>query len=123
MSKAKAYQLREQSVEDLVKRIQKEKETLASLRVGFDHKNHLNRVGKIQLARKNIARALTVYNQKRREAAKSEYAGKRWVPKEMRPKLTRALRQRLTPAQAKKVTAKESKRAKNFPKRQFVVLA
>eukprot|EP01055_Gregarina_sp_Pseudo9_P003665 Gregarina_sp_Pseudo_9__3664@NODE_3814_length_552_cov_289_972710_g3494_i0_p1_GENE_NODE_3814_length_552_cov_289_972710_g3494_i0NODE_3814_length_552_cov_289_972710_g3494_i0_p1_ORF_typecomplete_len124_score23_85Ribosomal_L29/PF00831_23/3_6e12Ribosomal_L29/PF00831_23/1_8e03ELL/PF10390_9/2_5e02ELL/PF10390_9/0_12Ino80_Iec3/PF14612_6/0_095Sds3/PF08598_11/0_25YqzH/PF14164_6/2_5YqzH/PF14164_6/2_3e02DUF4619/PF15398_6/6_6_NODE_3814_length_552_cov_289_972710_g3494_i098469 len=123
MTKAKAVQLREQSAEELLKRIQKEKETLASLRVGFDHKSHLNKVGKIQLARKNIARALTVYNELRREAAKAEYANKRWKPRELRPKLTRAMRQRLTPEQAKKVTPKEAKRAANFPKRRFVVLA
>ncbi len=77
----------------------------------------------IKVVRKNIARVLTTYNSKRREEARASYAGKAFVPKTLRPKLTRAKRRALTDAQKAKVVPRIAKRVNNFPMRKFAVLA
>jgi len=51
------------------------------------------------------------------------YAGQTFLPKDLREKKTRAIRRRLTPEQANKLTAKAQKAKSNFPKRKFAVKA
>lgn len=65
-----------------------------------------SKLARIGIVRKSIARTLTVYNEKRRTAAKELYKGKKYVPKDLRKKTTRAMRRRLTPQQANKKTVK-----------------
>jgi len=73
--------------------------------------------------RKGIARVLTVFNQKQREALKNEFAGKKWVPLDLRPKKTRAIRRRLTRNQVQLKSVKAVKKASNFPMRKYAVKA
>ena len=49
--------------------------------------------------RKSIARVLTVYNQTRKASLRAEFKNSKYLPLDLRPKLTRALRRRLTPTQ------------------------
>ena len=46
--------------------------------------------------RKSIARVLTVMNQKARQNLREYYKGKKYLPLDLRPKKTRAIRRRLT---------------------------
>lgn len=48
----------------------------------------------IRAVRKGIARVLTVYTQKQRAALKEEFKNKKYVPIDLRPKKTRAIRRR-----------------------------
>eukprot|EP01057_Protomagalhaensia_wolfi_P005213 Protomagalhaensia_wolfi_Nauph_80__5212@NODE_55_length_4132_cov_174_239922_g46_i0_p5_GENE_NODE_55_length_4132_cov_174_239922_g46_i0NODE_55_length_4132_cov_174_239922_g46_i0_p5_ORF_typecomplete_len125_score30_38Ribosomal_L29/PF00831_23/3_4e10_NODE_55_length_4132_cov_174_239922_g46_i036113985 len=123
MPKAKSVQLRQLSADELLKRVQTERETLASLRVGFDHKTHQSRVGKMQVAKKNIARMLTIYTQKKRAAAFVEYADKKHKPRDLLPKTTKRQRMALKPEQRAKVVPKVLRARKAFPMRKFLILA
>ena len=46
--------------------------------------------------RKSIARVLTVTNQKQRQNLRDFYKGKKYLPLDLRPKRTRAIRRRMT---------------------------
>ena len=46
--------------------------------------------------RKSIARVLTVTNQKLRQGTREHYKKKKYLPLDLRPKKTRAIRRRLT---------------------------
>lgn len=80
-----------------------------------------NKLSKIKVVRKSIARVLTVVSQSQRAALRAAYDGKKHVPLDLRPKKTRAIRRRLTAAQANAKTVKEAKKAAAFPKRKFAV--
>merc|ERR1712203_297565 len=82
-----------------------------------------SKLAKIRVIRKNIARCLTVYNQKVRADAREKFNGKKYVPQDLRPKKTRALRRALTSKQQKAVTKKEKVRNSNFPRRQYALKA
>ncbi|CAK0804619.1 unnamed protein product [Prorocentrum cordatum] len=73
------------------------------------------------IVRKSIARILTVYNQKQKAEARKECKGKKYIPLDLRPKKTRALRRALKVEQKTAKTAKEKTRSSNFPMRRFVV--
>jgi large subunit ribosomal protein L35e len=47
--------------------------------------------------RKSIARVMTVMNQKARQNLREFYKNKKYIPLDLRPKRTRAIRRRLTP--------------------------
>ena len=53
-------------------------------------------MGRIGVVRKQIAKYLTVINEKVRTAVRSEYANKKRLPLDLRAKKTRALRQKMT---------------------------
>ena len=73
--------------------------------------------------RKGIARTLTVITASTRAALKAAYAGKKYVPLDLRAKKTRAIRQQLTKAQAGALTARAAKKAAAFPRRKYAVKA
>ena len=71
--------------------------------------------------RKSIARALTVINSNQRSQLRIFYKGKKYIPLDLRPKQTRALRRRLTKDESSRVTEKQKKRTRHFPQRNFAV--
>ncbi len=73
--------------------------------------------------RKSVATVLTVINQKEMGELRKFYATKKFKPLNLREKKTRAIRRRLTPAQASKLTSREAKRAQYFPLRKFAIKA
>ena len=74
-----------------------------------------------KIVRKSIARVLTVVSQSTRAALRSAYKGKKHVPLDLRAKKTRAIRRRLTAAQAGARTARAAKKAAAFPQRKYAV--
>lgn len=73
--------------------------------------------------RKSIARTLTVINQEQRAALRKSFASAKYTPLDLRSKKTRAIRRRLTKAQATATTVKADKKAAAFPKRKYAVRA
>lgn len=104
--KIKAYELRKKDEGELLKNVESLKKELMELRVAQVTGAAAAKLARIRVVRKAIARTLTVHNEKRRAAAKEQYKGKKYVPKDLRKKLTRAMRRRLTPQQENKKTVK-----------------
>ena len=76
-----------------------------------------------KVVRKSIARVLTVVNQNQRAVLKEAYAKKKYVPLDLRPKKTRAIRWRLTQHQASAKTVHQAKKDRAFPRRKYAVKA
>merc|ERR1719281_1068615 len=104
--KVRSYELRNKTSKELLKEVQSLKGELSELRVAKATGAAPSKLAKIKVIRKNIARVLTVYNQKNRQEVRAQYAGKKYVPQDLRPKATRAIRRALTSAQKKAVTLK-----------------
>ena len=118
----KAYQLREMSQVDLLKTLEDNKKTLSELLVQKMTGGSQNKVASIKSVRKSIARTLTVYHAKVIADARKAHEGKKFVPKALRVKKTRAIRQRLAKKDVKSV-ARVATRKANFPKRKYAVAA
>ena len=73
--------------------------------------------------RKSIARVLTVINQTQKDNLRKFYAKKTHKPKDLRKKLTRAMRRALTPYELNLKSAKELKKRMAFPERVYAVKA
>jgi large subunit ribosomal protein L35e len=99
------------------------KQELAGLRVAKVTGGAPNKLSKIKVVRKSIARVLTVVNQNQRSALKEAYAKKKYVPVDLRVKKTRAIRRRLTKHQAGAKTEKQAKKERAFPRRKYAVKA
>ena len=63
----------------------------------FIRTHYLEKWSYSNTVRKSIARVLTVTNQKQRQNLKEFYKNKKYLPLDLRPKRTRAIRRRLTP--------------------------
>ena len=64
--------------------------------------------------RKSIARVLTVTNQKLRQGTRDHYKKKKYLPLDLRPKKTRAIRRRLTKVGVSSHTALSTAPIENF---------
>ena len=71
--------------------------------------------------RKSIARVLTVINSNQRQQLRLFYAKKKYLPLDLRPKKTRAMRRRLSRHEATLVTEKQKKKMTHFPQRKYAV--
>lgn len=120
MAGTKTYELRTKSKEELQKQLVELKQELANLKVQKIQKPSLPR---IHTVRKNIARVLTVINLNQRESVKALYATKKYLPKDMRAKKTRAIRRQLTKEEQRAETAKARKNRIAFPQRKFAIKA
>ncbi|KAG1677908.1 hypothetical protein FOA52_001326 [Chlamydomonas sp. UWO 241] len=130
MVKVRAHELRSKSKQDLLSQLKDLKSELSALRVAKVTGGAPNKLSKIKIVRKSIARVLTVYRQNQLSALKSKIEedaknknGKAFLPLDMRTKKTRAIRRRLTKEQTNKVVEKTAKRIKAFPMRKFAVKA
>jgi len=81
------------------------------------------KLNKIHDLRKSIARVLTVLNAKQRAQLRLFYKGKKYLPLDLRPKQTRAIRRRLSVKEKSVVLEKTRKRNIHFPQRRFAVKA
>ena len=122
MAPIKASTLRAQSRGQVLKQLDELRTGLAKLRVTKVSQGG-SRAAEIGVARKNIARALTVANQKYRVAQKKIFKGKKIQPKEMRVKKTRAIRRALSASERKVQTVRQKKIAANTPRRVFAIKA
>jgi large subunit ribosomal protein L35e len=71
--------------------------------------------------RKGIARVLTVINSTQRAHLRLLYEKKKYTPLDLRPKLTRAIRRQLTPAEKSLKTDKHKKKALHYPQRKYAI--
>merc|ERR1712242_613037 len=97
------------------------KSELAQLRVAKVSGGAASKLAKIEIVRKSIARILTVYNQKQKAEARKQYAGKKYLPLDLRPKKTRKIRRALKTEQVMAKTQKQKTKDSNFPMRKFAV--
>merc|ERR1711860_74290 len=88
--------LRGKKKEDLMKQLDELRTELGSLRVAKVTGGAASKLSKIRVVRKSIARVLTVIHQTQKENLRKYYRGKRYKPKDLRPKKTRAIRRALT---------------------------
>merc|ERR1711977_582113 len=119
----KAFQLRDKSEDELNKQLQDLKNELVSLRVAKVTGGAPSKLAKIKEVRKGIARVNTVIHQTQKAHIRNFYAGKKYVPVDIRPKKTRAIRRQLTKQQANKKTLRQQKRQTHFPMRKYAVKA
>lgn len=121
--KVKAHALRSKSKADLQTQLDELKQELATLRVQKIAGGAASKLTKINQVRKSIARVLTVINQNQRQQLRLFYRKKKFLPLDLRPKKTRAMRRKLTKSEANAVTLKTKKKTSNFPLRRFAIKA
>ena len=119
----KAYELRKKSKGDLLNQLKELKTELAALRVAKVTGGAPNKLSKIKVVRLSIAQVLTVIRQNQLKNLREAYAGKKYLPLDLRPKKTRAIRRRLTASEAGAKTAKQAKKEAYFPMRKYAVKA
>jgi large subunit ribosomal protein L35e len=71
--------------------------------------------------RKSIAKVLTVINANQRSQLRLFYKNKKYLPLDLRPKQTRAIRRRLSKHESEKTLEKAKKRATHFPQRKYAI--
>ncbi|KAK6463079.1 hypothetical protein DFJ63DRAFT_318255 [Scheffersomyces coipomensis] len=120
MAGVRTYELRTKSKDQLDLQLVELKKELANLKVQKLQKPTLPR---IHTVRKNIAKVLTIINLNQRESVRAFYAGKKYQPKDLRAKKTRAIRRRLTKFEARAETDKARKQRIAFPQRKFAIKA
>ncbi|GMH78418.1 hypothetical protein TrST_g10660 [Triparma strigata] len=121
--KVKAFELREKSKDELLKQLDELKQELQNLRVAKVTGGAASKLAKIKIVRKSIARVLTIYNTKAKEGVRELCKGKKYAPKDIRAKKTRAMRRALSPKEKKITTVKAAKKQKHFPQRVYAIKA
>merc|ERR1712110_742144 len=96
MQRVKAHELRTKDETFCVEELAKHRKELASLRVSKVAAAPQVKLAKVRAVRKNIAKVLTVLNEKARAEAKDLNKGKKYTPYDLRLKKTRAFRRRMT---------------------------
>ena len=120
VEKRVCLKIRECDSEAIRANIEKLKDELRSLRNSKASSGSATKLAKIKVVRKNIARNLTILNQKERASLAGNLhknSGKRALF--LRTKLTRAFRRKLTHHQKSKQILKVKKVAVNFPLRKY----
>ena len=108
----RAFRLRNKTIEDLQLTLNEHRKELSDLRVNKVSSGVASKLAKITVVKKAIARILTIMNLKRRNNIKESFKTRKGikayneanktsfslnkVPKELRPRLTRALRKKIT---------------------------
>ena len=138
-----AKEYRKKNSQDLLNDLKKLREDLQKIRFTKGSGTAVAKLSKIKDLRKQIARILTIVRENKKEevvkglttrVSKEEKDGKeeevkktikniklKHIPLDLRPKLTRAMRRRMTRFERKLVTLKQLKRKLNFPLRKFAV--
>ncbi|KJE90590.1 ribosomal protein L35e [Capsaspora owczarzaki ATCC 30864] len=123
MTKLRAYELRTKSKAELEDQLKSLKTELASLRVTKVTGSAANKLGRISAVRKGVAAVLTVMNQTQREHLRKHFAGKKYLPTDLRVKKTRAIRRQLNQHERSQVTIREAKKRTHFPLRKYALKA
>jgi large subunit ribosomal protein L35e len=120
----KAHKIRGNTKEELVKTLQDLRKELAELHVAKVTDGAASKVAKIKGVRKSIARVLTVHNQQQKEGLrKAALSKKKFCPKDLRMKKTRAIRRALTHAELSQKTHKQKRMLAAFPKVKYAIKA
>ncbi|KAL3691291.1 hypothetical protein R1sor_004942 [Riccia sorocarpa] len=123
MARIKVHELRTKSKGDLLQQLKELKAELALLRVAKVTGGAPNKLSKIKVVRLSIAQVLTVISQTQKAHLREVYSKKKFLPLDLRPKKTRAIRRRLTKHQASLKTEKQKKKESYFPMRKYAVKA
>merc|ERR1711990_265321 len=123
MVKVKAHELVGKNKSELLKKLNDLQEELAQLRVAKVTGGAASKLSKIKVVRKSIARVYTVMNQQQKQSLRKFYTGKKYIPIDLRAKKTRAIRRRLTPHEATRLTVRAQKKLKHFPQRKYAIRA
>ena len=99
------------------------KHELLNLRVQKNASGAANKIAQIKIVRKSIARVNTISTEKSRADLKVSLKNAKRLPLDMRPKLTRAMRRRLSKDEARKVTLRQHKKNIHFSNIKFAVRA
>ncbi|GLJ10284.1 hypothetical protein SUGI_0125450 [Cryptomeria japonica] len=121
MARIKVHELRTKSKSDLQNQLKELKAELALLRVAKVTGGAPNKLSKIKVVRKSIAQVLTVISQTQKSALREAFKKKKYMPLDLRPKKTRAIRRRLTKHQASLKTEREKKKDMYFPMRNYAI--
>eukprot|EP01119_Soliformovum_irregulare_P023862 TRINITY_DN8424_c0_g1_i1.p1 TRINITY_DN8424_c0_g1~~TRINITY_DN8424_c0_g1_i1.p1 ORF type:complete len:136 (-),score=48.31 TRINITY_DN8424_c0_g1_i1:126-497(-) len=121
MAKVKTSELRAKNKADLLKQLDELKKELSQLRVAQVTGGAPARLARIRVVRKDIARVLTVVNTTQKEQLRLFYANKKHIPLDLRPKRTRAIRRRLAPSEANKLTRRATIQRTFNPQRRFAL--
>lgn len=124
VEKKVCQKIRDTDVEAIKVAIEKLKDELKTLRNSKASSGSATKLAKIKTVRRNIARNLTILNQKERKTLAGKLhkqSGKRAIF--LRTKLTRAVRRSLTLHQKTKQITKSEKRQLNYPVRKFALRA
>ena len=112
-----AHAIRSKSRAELTKQLGDLKQELSSLKVQKLSNQNQNKLVKIGSVRKDIARVLTVMSQTKRQQLAIFYAGKKYIPTDLRAKKTRAIRRQMTKFESSSKTLKQQKKDIHFPQR------
>merc|ERR1712158_47237 len=123
MPKIKCSELRNKKKEELTKQLEDLKTELGSLRVAKVTGGAASKLSMIRVVRKSIARVYIVMHQKQKENLRKYYKNKKYIPLDLRPKKTRAIRKALTEHEKSLKTRKEERTLRRFPMRKFAVKA
>ena len=119
-NKVKAFELRKQDESTLVQNLNKFRSELVGLRTSKVSSQQI-KLARIRVVRKSIAKCLTVIHEKKRDAAKAEHANKKYTPRDLRAKRSKAARREMTKHSKALVTVRQAKRAANFRQRRYAV--
>ena len=122
-SKVKIGQLWPKNKTDLMKQLGELKTELGQLRTQKIAGGATSKLTKIHDVRKSIAKVLTVINANQRTQLRIFYKHKKYLPLDLRPKQTRAIRRRLSKGDKARKLPKITKREVHFPQRKFVIKA
>jgi len=122
-AKIKTGSLWSKNKDDLRKQLDDLKSELGQLRVQKIAGGAASKLTRIHDLRKSIAKVLTVINANQRSQLRIFYKNKKYLPLDLRPKETRAIRRRLSKKDASRVTLKQKKRTTHFPMRKYAVKA
>ncbi|KUJ20612.1 60S ribosomal protein L35 [Mollisia scopiformis] len=121
--KVKTGQLWSKNKADLAKQLGELKTELGQLRTQKIAGGSASKLTKIHDLRKSIAKVLTVINANQRSQLRLFYKEKKYLPLDLRPKQTRAIRRRLSKDESSRALEKTKKRATHFPQRKYAVKA
>mmetsp|Transcript_13149 Transcript_13149/g.19852 ORF Transcript_13149/g.19852 Transcript_13149/m.19852 type:complete len:123 (-) Transcript_13149:73-441(-) len=119
----KATQLRQDSRQELLQKLEDLKNELQSLKVDKVTGGAPAKLSKLKEVRRSIARVNTVISQKQRDQLRTFYKKKKYAPLDLRQKKTRAIRRRLNPYERRQKTLRQKKRLRAFPQRKYAIRA
>uniref|UniRef100_A0A0V0J2N8 Large ribosomal subunit protein uL29 n=2 Tax=Schistocephalus solidus TaxID=70667 RepID=A0A0V0J2N8_SCHSO len=122
-TKVKATELRGKPEPELQKQLGELKSELCNLRLFRVTRGAASKLKKIRVLRKSIARVYTVMHQAQKLRQREVYRKKRYVPKDLRPKKTRAIRRRLSKRERSIHSEKMLRKMRSCPPRKFAVMA
>ncbi|ODH40550.1 60S ribosomal protein L35 [Paracoccidioides brasiliensis] len=120
-AKVKTGQLWGKNKEELTKQLDELKTELGQLRVQKIAGGAASKLTRIHDLRKSIAKVLTIINANQRSQLRLFYKNKKYLPLDLRPKQTRAIRRRLTKHEASLKTERQKKKMVHFPQRKYAV--